>query len=75
MAYWGRDQRLRLATPQWCEWFGVPATGIVATHSAAVTETILMPSRSMSVPVRTDAEAGSVGSMDWMSDMPPRLSS
>ena len=29
MAYWGRDQRLRLATPQWCEWFGVPATGIV----------------------------------------------
>ena len=29
IAYWGRDQRLRLATPQWCEWFGVPATGIV----------------------------------------------
>lgn len=29
MAYWGRDLRLRLATPQWCEWFGIPATGIV----------------------------------------------
>lgn len=28
MAYWGRDQRLRLASPQWCEWFGVPSTGI-----------------------------------------------
>lgn len=29
MAYWGHDQRLRLATPQWCEWFGVPTNGIV----------------------------------------------
>ena len=28
MAYWGHDQRLRLATPHWCEWFGIPTTGI-----------------------------------------------
>ena len=28
MAYWGHDQRLRLATPQWCEWFGIPSTGV-----------------------------------------------
>ena len=28
MAYWGQDQRLRLATPQWCEWFGIPNTGV-----------------------------------------------
>ncbi len=28
MAYWGQDQRLRLATPQWCEWFGIPSTAV-----------------------------------------------
>ena len=28
MAYWGHDQRLRLATPHWCEWFGIPNTGV-----------------------------------------------
>jgi two-component system OmpR family sensor kinase len=28
MAYWGQDQRLRLATPQWCEWFGIPNSGV-----------------------------------------------
>ena len=28
MAYWGHDQHLRLATPQWCEWFGIPSSGV-----------------------------------------------
>ena len=28
IAYWGQDQRLRLATPQWCEWFGIPSSGV-----------------------------------------------
>ncbi|MDR2333181.1 MAG: PAS domain-containing sensor histidine kinase [Burkholderiaceae bacterium] len=32
LAFWGRDQRLRMATPGWCEWFGLdPASAIGRT--------------------------------------------
>lgn len=29
LAYWGKDQRLRMATPDWCAWFGLEPTQVI----------------------------------------------
>lgn len=29
LAFWGRDQRLRMATPGWCEWFGLDPANVI----------------------------------------------
>ena len=29
LAYWGSDQRLRMCSPQWCDWFRLEASGII----------------------------------------------
>ena len=73
VAYWGKDQRLRLATPQWCEWFGAKPSEVAgqlltdllpapfsATHSAALEAAAQGTAQQFS-----DSRTAADGSVQW----------
>ncbi|MBF5002622.1 PAS domain-containing protein [Diaphorobacter sp. NR2-3-3-1] len=63
LAFWGKDTRLRMATPEWCTWFGLDSANVIGRTLAE-----LLPADYLSI-WRTQFDGAARGQVTQFVDM------